>query len=102
MLGSRPKTPFGVPGKGLYKFCVMPLGLVHSIKTMVRHMDIVLNPATIPYCCVFLDDNIVATPTFQLILKIIKEANLKSCELCTPSLKFVGFVNTDPDKFRPI
>lgn len=116
---SRPKTAFAVYGKGLFQFCVMPFGLANSPKTMVRLMDIVLNPAIIPFCFVFLDDIIVATPTFELHLKILKEVylrlreanltvNLKKCEFCRPSLKFLGFVvdqeglRTDPDKVSAI
>lgn len=116
---SRSKTAFAVYGKGLFQFCVMPFGLANSPKTMVRLMDIVLNPAIVPYCFVFLDDIIVATPTFELHLKILKEVfnrlkdanltvNLKKCEFCRPSLKFLGFIvdrqglRTDPEKVSAI
>lgn len=116
---SRPKTAFAVYGKGLFEFCVMPFGLANSPKTMVRLMDIVLDPAIINQVFVFLDDIIVASPDFSSHIKTLKEVyqrlkdagltvNLKKCEFCRPSLKFLGFVvdnnglRTDPDKVSAI
>lgn len=116
---SRPKTAFAVYGKGLYEFCVMPFGLANSPKSMVRLMDMVLNPEIVPYCFVYLDDIIIATPTFSLHLTILEKVfsrlksanltvNLKKCEFCRPSLRFLGFVvdsqglRTDPEKVSAI
>lgn len=116
---SRPKTAFAVYGKGLFEFRVMPFGLANSPKTMVRLMDRVLNPALVPFCFVYLDDIIVATPTFPLHIKILSQVfqqlknaqltvNLKKCEFCRSSLKFLGFIvdkdglRTNPEKVDAI
>lgn len=116
---SRPKTAFAVYGKGLFEFKVMPFGLSNSPKTMVRLMDMVIGPSLEPYCFVFLDDIIVATPDFETHVKVLtsvyqrlKEARLtvnwEKCEFCRPSLKFLGFVvdqeglRTDPEKVSAI
>lgn len=100
---SRPKTAFAIPGKGLFEFSVMPFGLANSPKTMVRLMDMVIGPSLEPFVFVYLDDIIVATPDFPTHLQVLrtvferlKEANLtinlKKCEFCRQSLKYLGFV----------
>lgn len=69
----------------------MPFGLANSPNTMVRLTDIILN-------CGYAD--------LEHHLKMFKEAyfrlkernltvNLKDCDFCRPSLKFLGFV-VDP------
>ena len=109
------KTAFVVPGRGLFEFNVLPFGLNNAAQTQQRLMDSVLGPAFEPYVFTFLDDVIVATPTFSKHIEVLeqiyekfREANLtiniEKCEFCKPSLKYLGFVidrqglRTDPDK----
>lgn len=116
---SRPKTAFAVYGLGLFEFTTTPYGLINAPKTMARLMDIVIDPSLRPYCFCYLDDIIIATPTFELHLEILnklylrlKEANLtvnfQKCEFCRDSLKFLGFVvdkaglRTDEEKVSAI
>lgn len=109
------KTAFVVPGRGLYEFTVMPFGLNNAPQTQQRLMDMVLGPELDPYVFVYLDDVIIATPTFEKHLEVLSEVysrleaakltiNLDKCEFCLPSLKYLGFVvdreglRTNPEK----
>lgn len=112
---SREKTAFAVPGRGLYEFEVMPFGLRNAPQTQQRLMDRVLGPDLEPFVFVYLDDIIIATPTFEKHIEVLREVlsrfqqanltvNLSKCNFCRSSLKFLGFVvdklglRTDPDK----
>lgn len=116
---SREKTAFGVYGRGLYQFCVMPFGLLNSPKTMARLIDMVIGPSLEPYCYAYLDDLIIATPTFELHLEVLNRVyerlrdakltiNLKKSEFCLSSLNYLGYVindkglHTDPGKVEAI
>lgn len=111
------KTAFVIPGRGLFEFEVMPFGLCNAAQTLQALMDSVLGPELDPFVFVYLDDVIVATPSFDKHLEILqtvfnrlKEANLTinidKCVFCLPSLKYLGFVvdcqglRTDPDKVK--
>lgn len=116
---SRPKTAFQVHGKGLFQFKVMPFGLCNAAQSMQRLMDAVLGPELEKYVFVYLDDIVVATPTFELHLQVLKKVydrlqgaglnlNLDKCKFCRDSLSFLGFVidhqglHTDPQKVESV
>lgn len=109
------KTAFIVPGRGLFEFVVMPFGLCNAAQTQQKLMDNVLGPDLDPYIFVYLDDVIIATPTFdkhveclKIVFDRLRKANLTinidKCKFCLPSLKYLGFVvdkrglRTDPEK----
>lgn len=112
---SKEKTAFVIPSRGLYNFNVMPFGLSNAAQTQQRLMETVLGYQLEPYCFVYLDDVIIATPTFEKHVEVLEEVfsrlktanltiNLNKCEFCRPSLKYLGFLidrqglRTDPEK----
>ena len=112
---SKEKTAFSVPGKGLFEFVVMPFGLNNAPQTQQRLMDRVLGPELDPHVFVYLDDIIIATPTFQKHVEVLLEVyerlttakltiNADKCKFCFPSLNYLGFVvdqhglRTNPEK----
>lgn len=111
------KTAFVIPGRGLFEFEVMPFGLCNAAQTQQALMDSVLGPDLDPFVFVYLDDVIVATPSFEKHLEVLNivfdrlraanlTINLDKCVFCLPSLKYLGFVvdreglRTDPDKVK--
>lgn len=62
---SRPATAFTVPGRGLMQFRTMPFGLHSASATFQRLLDSVLGPELEPNVLVYLDDIVVASPTFD-------------------------------------
>lgn len=115
----REKTAFTVPGRGLFHFVTMPMGLSNAPATWQRFVDNVLGADLEPYCFVYLDDVIAVTPTFEKhievlseILRRIKEAkvtlNRDKCQFCRPELKYLGYVvsekglRVDPEKVKAI
>lgn len=109
------KTAFVIPSRGLYEFVVMPFGLNNASQTQQRLMDTILGYSLEPYVFVYLDDIIIATPTFEKHLEVLQEVktrletarltiNLDKCEFCLPSLRYLGFLldgeglRTDPEK----
>lgn len=109
------KTAFVVPSRGLFEFVVMPFGLSNAAQTQQRLMDNVLGYTLEPYAFVYLDDIIIATPSFEKHMEVLEEVlkrlksanltiNLEKCEFCRPSLKYLGYLldeqglRTDPDK----
>lgn len=109
------KTAFVVPGRGLFEFVVMPFGLCNAAQTQQKLMDHILGPDLDPYIFVYLDDVIIATPTFdqhveclRIVFDRLRRANLTinidKCEFCLPALKYLGFVvdrkglRTNPEK----
>lgn len=114
------KTAFCVPGKGLFEFVVMPFGLSNSPQSLQRVMERILGPVLLgEQVFVYLDDIIIASPTFEShintlneVARCLKEAgftiNLEKCQFCRSSLSFLGFVvdqqglRTDPSKVSAI
>lgn len=107
---SKDKTGFSVPGRGMFRFCVMPFGLCNSAQTQQRLMDTLFGPKFEPNVFCYLDDIIVVTKTFEhhiellkQVQRVLKEANLtvniQKCEFFRPSLKYLGFI-VDPDGLR--
>lgn len=109
------KTAFSVPGRGLFEFVVMPFGLNNAPQTQQRLMDQVLGPDLDPFVFVYLDDIIIATPTFNKHVEVLSEVhrrlseanltiNVNKCEFCRSSLSYLGFIidkeglRTNPDK----
>lgn len=109
------KTAFVVPSRGLFEFVVMPFGLNNAAQTQQRLMDTVFGYKLEPFVFVYLDDIIVATPTFEQHIEVLSEVfhrlkdanltiNLEKCEFCLSSLRYLGFLidsqglRTDPEK----
>jgi RNase H-like domain found in reverse transcriptase/Reverse transcriptase (RNA-dependent DNA polymerase)/Integrase zinc binding domain/Integrase core domain len=116
---SKDKTAFTVPGRGLYQFTRMPMGLHNSTATWQRLVDNILRPDLEPYLFVYLDDIIIVTPTFQLHLEVMNSVltrlheagltvNQEKCEFCLPELKYLGYVidasglKVNPEKVEAI
>lgn len=117
--GSRPKTAFTVPGRGMYQFKVMPFGLQNAPGTQSRLMDAVLGHDLEPLVFCYLDDIVCATETFEehiyclkRIAERLRKANLtislEKSKFCVRELKYLGFVlgehglRTDLDKVASI
>lgn len=99
---SKTKTAFSVFGVGSFEFTRMIFGLKNGPRTMARLIDIVIDPSILPYCFCYLDDIIVATPTFELHIDTLKKLfnrlkdanltiNMEKSEFCRDSLHFLGF-----------
>lgn len=116
---SQAKTAFRVPGRGLFMYATMPMGLCNSAQTMSRLMDIVLGCDLEPSVFYYLDDIIICTETFEEHLRIteivanrLKSAkltiNLTKSKFCCTELKYLGYLLTtkglsiDPDKITVI
>lgn len=116
---SRPKTAFVVPGRGMFRFKVMPFGLKSAPATQSRLMDSVLGYDMEPMVFCYLDDIVCATETFEehiyclsQISKRLRKANLtislKKSQFCVKQLKYLGFIlgrdglTTDPEKISAI
>ena len=69
---SRPKTAFSTHC-GLFQFRVLPFGLCNAPATFQRLMNTVLAGLTHKSCVVYLDDIVVASPTFEQHLKDLEE-----------------------------
>lgn len=112
---SKEKTAFGVPGRGLFEFEVMPFGLCNAAQKQQRLVDTLFGPRYEKNIFSYLDDILIISRTFEEHLQLLTEAkeilkdagltiNLEKCEFFKPSLKFLGFVvsskgiHTDPEK----
>ena len=96
------KTAF-TTGRGLYQFCVMPMGLVNAPPTFQHLMQLVLQGLSWKTCLVYLDDIIVYSPSFSVHLEHLREvfdriraANLKlkpsKCCFAQQEVTFLGHV----------
>jgi len=116
---SRPITAFTVSGRGLMQFRVMPFGLHSAPATFQRLLDSVLRPELEPHVFVYLDDIIVASPTFDEHLEHLTEVfrrlrkarlrlNADKCHFCRDELRYLGHVinrrgiQTDPAKISAV
>lgn len=116
---SQAKTAFRVPGRGLFMYATMPMGLCNSAQTMSRLMDVVLGCDLEPSVFYYLDDIIVCTETFEehlrimeIVAKRLKSAkltiNLSKSKFCCKELKYLGYLLTteglsvDPEKVKVI
>lgn len=96
-----PKTSF-ISKKGSYAFVRMPFGLAGAPATFQRAMDAILKPVLGQNVCVYLDDIILSSKTFEehtellaKVLTLIKESgltiNLKKCKFARKELQYLGF-----------
>lgn len=104
---SKDVTSFIVPGRGLYRFNMMPFGLTGSPATFQRLADKVFGPELLPFVVVYLDDLLVCTPDFEThcvmvkeVFKRLKNAGLKineeKCEFGCTEVRYLGYlVNQD-------
>jgi transposase InsO family protein len=116
---SKEKTAFGLPGKGLFQFKVMPFGLVNASQTQQRLMDKLFPPEFEGKVFTYLDDIVVSTQTFNehiITLNWVKDQLLKAgltvnvdkCHFARDSLKYLGYLvdrdglRTDPEKVNAI
>lgn len=112
-------TAFSVPGKGLYHFTRMPYGITGAPATFQRLLDKLIGPEMEPYAFTYLDDIVIATPTFEQHLEWLQRVidkidaagltiNLEKCEFCRSQVKYLGFLvhkdglKIDPEKMQPI
>lgn len=114
------KTAFTVPNKGLFEFVVMPFGLSNSPQTLQRTMERILGPDLLNnQVFVYLDDVIIASPTFEEHIKSLNyvrerladagfRISLDKCQFCRPFLSYLGYIvdqqglRTDPSKITAI
>lgn len=98
---SKSKTAF-VSHCGLFQFRVLPFGLCNAPATFQRLMNSVLAGLIYRCCAVYLDDIVVASPTFKQHLNDLREvlSRLKSagltiklvkCQFCRRELTFLGY-----------
>jgi hypothetical protein len=117
---SKPKTAFFIPGKGQFQFKVIPFGAKNSGPGFMRAMDALLSKSWIrKYIHIYIDDVVVATPTFELHIKVLAELfrllregnmtpNWDKCKFLRDSFNILGFVfdkfglHTDPNKVTAI
>ena len=112
------KTAFVTQG-GLYKFRVMPFGLVNAPATFERLMERVLRGIAWSECLVYLDDILVFGPDFvttlarlERVLDRLGEAGLKlkakKCQLFQEEIPFLGHIvsaagiGADPAKCQQV
>ncbi|XP_061729160.1 uncharacterized protein LOC133534087 [Cydia pomonella] len=62
---SKEKTAFGLAGKGLFQFKVMPFGLCNASQTQQRLMDKLLPPEHEGKIFTYLDDIVISSSTFE-------------------------------------
>ena len=101
--GSKMKTAFVTPHRGLYHFNVMPFGLTYASATFQRFMEKILFSLSSEKCLCYLDDIIILGRTFdqalenlELVLQRIRDAKLKlkpkKCVLFQTSVTYLGHV----------
>ena len=115
---SRPKTAF-ISHVGLFQFRVLPFGLCNAPATFQRLMNTALAGLIYKTCAVYLDDIVVASPTFEQHLKDLEEVlkrlktaglslKLKKCQFCLSELTFLGYritpsgIKPDEDKIKAV
>lgn len=115
---SKQKTAFAVPGHGLYQFSRLPFGLHNAAQCSQRLMNVLFGE-TDNKIFAYLDDIIVATPTFEEHLEVLDlvyrrlidaglTINYEKSSFCLPSLKYLGHVvdgnglRTDPEKVQAV
>jgi len=110
------KTGFISPF-GHYQFRVLCFGLTNAPATFMRLMDRVFAPYSRKFLCVYLDDILIYSKTYEehlehikLVLAKLREAKLyakmSKCEFFKEEVKFLGHivsregVKVDPEKVR--
>lgn len=112
----RAKTAF-ITQEGLFKFKVMPFGLINAPASFQCIMNLTLHSLTWKTCLVYLNDIIVFFSTFEKHLVRLAEVldrlcaanihiKLPKCTFCTDTVKYLGHViysegvALDPDKVK--
>ena len=99
---SQAKTAF-TSHCGLYEFTRMPFGLCNAPATFQRLMQVVLSGLEWDCCFVYIDDILVASPSFeehmrhlQLVFERLRQAGLrlkpKKCHFLRKHVPYLGFV----------
>lgn len=107
---SKPMTAF-ISHCGLYQFRVLPFGLCNAPATFQRLMNSVLAGLIYKSCAVYLDDIVVASPTFDQHIIDLKDVltrletaglsvKLAKCQFCRSELTFLGY-NVTAEGIRP-
>lgn len=116
---SKEKTAFGLAGKGLFQFKVMPFGLNNASQTQQRLMDRLFPPEHEGKIFSYLDDIVICSETFEehsaaltWVMNQLNTAgltiNFDKCQFARPSLKYLGYIvdreglRTDPEKVNAI
>ncbi|KAG7305634.1 hypothetical protein JYU34_009728 [Plutella xylostella] len=116
---SKEKTAFGLTGKGLFQFKVMPFGLNNASQTQQRLMDRLFPPEYEGNIFTYLDDIVICNKSFEEHIKCLRwvkdqlqsaglTINLEKCHFARPSLKYLGYIidkeglRTDPEKVNAI
>ncbi|CAB0031385.1 unnamed protein product [Trichogramma brassicae] len=116
---SREITAFALPGKGLFHYKRLPYGLCNAPASFQRAMDNIFGPEWQPHVFIYIDDIIIATPTFNehkyWLNKVIDKLNSvdltinkEKSEFCCQSVQFLGYIidreglRTDPDKVKAV
>ena len=98
---SKKYTAF-ITSRGLFHYNFMPFGLKNAPATFSRLMQFVLSGLHFQSCILYLDDILVASPTWEDHLKHLEEVfqrldhyhlrlKLKKCNFARQSLPFLGF-----------
>ena len=104
------KTAF-IAREGLYEWKVMPFGLTNAPATLQRLMNELLKDLIGNTCCIYLDDCLICSETFEDHLKHVAQvlqryraaglkANPKKTELGKDEVLFLGHILT-PEGIRP-
>lgn len=116
---SRMITAFAIPGRPLYQYKVMPMGLCNSPQSMCRLMDLVIPNELRDRVFVYLDDLLIISATYaehvsllRKVAKLLREAkltiNLEKSFFMMSEIKYLGFLvgemglRPDPNKVEAI
>jgi transposase InsO family protein len=101
--GSREKTAFVVPCRGLYQFTRLPFGLKNSPMALARLMDKVLEQSWEPNVFVYLDDIVICSDSFEehlnwihKVAQRLSDANLtintSKSKFFQKQIKYLGYI----------
>lgn len=116
---SREYTAFTIPGRGLYHFKRMPMGLSNSPATWQRLADRLLGAELEPNAFVYLDDIIVVSDNFEKHIEVLGKIfsrmiaagltfSREKCKFGLSELKYLGYIVNangllvDPEKVKAI
>jgi predicted aspartyl protease/transposase InsO family protein len=116
---SRPLTAFTVPGKGLFQFKVMPMGLHSAGATFQNLMEKVFRDLIGEKVFVYLDDILVVSKSwdehvslldrvFTMLFQSGLKINWDKCRFARPYVNYLGYIagqghlQVDPDKVKSV
>lgn len=116
---SRLITAFAIPGRPLYHFKVMPMGLCNSPQSMCRLMDLVIPNELRDRVFVYLDDLLIISATYAEHVSLLRQVaelltnagltiNLDKSFFMMSEIKYLGFLvgekglRPDPGKIESI